>query len=271
MARRKKQNEEEQQENFDDINNDVDDTFGLPEVDYQPLNRNEPKADPEPAVEQEAEIEPEPVNEIYEVREEQVESYHEEEPVHHDELVDEDHSEYKSAYAYMEEDRSPLWPKVVGIIVVLLLLAGGAYYYFGVHQPQQELRAEEARLEEANRAAEAKRLNDERIAAELRAQADQRMQDSLANLQKTGSLERLSGRTGRYYVVVASAIDDDLLEDYANKLVKQGSSVRIIPPFGKTKFHRLAIDDKETYEEAQASADGMKGGDFGNELWVVRY
>jgi hypothetical protein len=46
---------------------------------------------------------------------------------------------------------------------------------------------------------------------------------------------------------------------------------KIIPPFGKSKFHRLAIAEGETYAAAQATADGMKGGDYGNEVWVVKY
>ena len=75
-----------------------------------------------------------------------------------------------------------------------------------------------------------------------------------------------------YHVVVASAIDDDLLMDYANKLIKQGKNVKIIPPGGKNgKFYRLAVESKETYDDAQASADGMKGGDYGDQLWVMRY
>jgi hypothetical protein len=51
MARRKKQNEDEQ--NNDNINNESDDTFGLPEVEYEPLKRDEPKEEvqPEPVVE----------------------------------------------------------------------------------------------------------------------------------------------------------------------------------------------------------------------------
>jgi hypothetical protein len=42
MARRKKQNEES--ENLNNTTNESDDTFGLPEIEYEPLKRGEPVA-----------------------------------------------------------------------------------------------------------------------------------------------------------------------------------------------------------------------------------
>lgn len=274
MARRKKQNEEEQQ-NAENINNESDDTFGLPEVDYQPLKRDEPRVEAEPEPTPEPQPEPEPVVEkepVYErsyepVEEQAVEEIHEED---HNHIHEDDHHEYKSVYSYMEENKNPQWPKILGFLLVFLI-AAGVVYYFAFHLPekekekariaqQAELRRKQAVLDEAKRAEE-----------QLVRDREQRRLDSLANLPKTGSLETLSGRTGRYYVVVASAIDVDLLTDFGKELVSKGSNVRIIPPFGKTKFNRLAVDVKDTYDEAQATADGMKGGDFGDQIWVVRY
>ena len=49
MARKKKQTTEEPQENLDN----TDDTFGLPEVEYQPLKRDEPVKAEEPVQEPE--------------------------------------------------------------------------------------------------------------------------------------------------------------------------------------------------------------------------
>jgi hypothetical protein len=300
MARRKKQNEDdaskENQENpehSDNINNDAsDDTFGLPEVDYQPIQRDEPleempPSEPidepaaapvdepveQPSYEEPAYTQPEaPADEpssAFETHEEvrpPETAYEEHHPA-------EEHHEYHSRYAYMEENDQPVWPKVLAIIL-LILLAGSAIYYFAFYRPQQQQaeqmerdrdREERERIlrAERDRQAELKRLQDE---------AAQRKADSLANLPKEGSIERLSGRTGQYWVVVASAIDDDLLMDFAQKLSKNGRRVRIIPPFGKDgKFHRLAIESRDNYADAQATADGMKGGEFGDQLWVVRY
>ena len=287
MARRKKQNEDDtskdNQENPDhteNINNDAsDDTFGLPEVDYEPIQRDEPLEEPsepigppseDPTYEvppYQAEVPTDEPSAVYESREEIRHS----EPVYEEHPVEE-HQEYHSRYAYMEENNQPVWPKVVAI-VLLILLAGSALYYFAYYRPQQqeaeqrdrdlrEQREQNLRAER-DRQAELKRLQDE---------AAQRRADSIASIPKEGSIERLSGRTGQYWVVVASAIDDDLLLDFAQQLSKNGRQVRIIPPFGKQgKFHRLAIESRDNYADAQAVADGMKGGEFGDQLWVVRY
>ncbi|MFM7195677.1 MAG: hypothetical protein ACKOYP_12980, partial [Bacteroidota bacterium] len=76
--------------------------------------------------------------------------------------------------------------------------------------------------------------------------------------------------TKRYYVVVASSLDADLLMDRAKKLSASGVSCKIIPPFGQWKFHRLGILDQETFALAQAKADESKA-TYGNDIWVMRY
>jgi len=71
-------------------------------------------------------------------------------------------------------------------------------------------------------------------------------------------------------VVVASAIDGDLLMDNANKLKNNGVSSKIIPPFGKHKFYRLAVADGDTFEAAQDIANAKKT-EFGEATWVIKY
>lgn len=259
MARRKKQNEEQPNENQDNINSESDDTFGLPEIEYEPLKREEPQASvEEPAYSTRQEETPTP------------EQLPEPEPTEED-IVEEHQTEYRSAYSYMEEDKPSVWPKILGFALILLV-AGGIIWYFAMYQPKQKAAAERERQEQLARAEAARKKEADRLAEERRLADEQRRLDSLANAKpKEGVIEALSGRTGRYYVVVASAVDDDLLMDFANKLSKKGTSCKLIPPFGKHKFYRLAVDEKDTYADAQTTADGMKGGDFGDQIWVIRY
>jgi hypothetical protein len=265
MARKKK-NEDEPQDNQDKINNESDDTFGLPEVEYEPLKRDEPVVEPTPEPVNKPVEEPvyeRPVEDQYEVKQEgQGASYR-------DENTHQDLHEYAATYHY--EPEKPMWPKILGVLALLLIIGAGVYY-FVVYKPEQDkIAGEKARREEA---AEARRKREADAAAlrdKAKADTEQRRLDSLANIPKVGTVEVLSERTGQYYVVVASAIDDDLIMDRANNLTKTGKSLKVIPPFGKTKFYRLAVDAKDNYTDAQASADGMKGGEFGDQLWVVRY
>jgi hypothetical protein len=268
MAKRKKLNEDEPKENPDNINNESDDTFGLPEVEYEPIKRDELRQD---------EVEPERViHEERTVREETTYTTREDEPIEHNEVTEEIHEEvvedpqeYRSAYSYMEEEK-PVWPKVLAGLLALLVV-GLLIWYFAFYQPKQRELDEIARREASVREDAARRKEADRIAELKRQENEQRRLDSLASIPKVGSIQTLSGRTGRYYVVVASAIDDDLLMDYANKLVKKGMNCTLIPPHGKAKFYRLAVEARDSREDAQATADEMKGGDFANKLWVARY
>jgi hypothetical protein len=100
-----------------------------------------------------------------------------------------------------------------------------------------------------------------------------RISDSLAAIAAKpaiGTIETLEGRTGLYYVVVASDIDDDLLMDYAKELSSKGVSSKIIPPHGRVRFYRLAIADGDSFANAQATADGLKT-DYGDRVWVTKY
>jgi hypothetical protein len=285
MARKKKNDEapienQDNQDNQDNLSNPSDDTFGLPEVEYEPLKRDqtEPPVDAaaeEPVVEEpvQEKVAEEPVYERpYETTETTPTDPVEETVAYEQPVQPQEHYAGYSggSYAYEPEKPSP-WPKVLGIGLIILLLLGGVYY-FAIYKPEQVAK-KELELKERNAAAAAERKRRaEALAAQQQRDAEQRRLDSLNAIPKVGTLEVLSQRTGQYYVVVASAIDDDLLTDFANRLVSEGKSVKLIPPFGrKGKFYRLAVDSKETYEDAQALADGMKGGDFGDQLWVVRY
>ncbi len=247
MARRKKQNEES--ENLNNTTNESDDTFGLPEIEYEPLKRDEPVEEEPRVTETVAEETP-----SYEAQQESVSN-----------------EEEQYVPDYLQEERSSNMPTILAVLVIVLL-AGVAVWFFGFHQPKvraeeekirvaQELENEKARKQQADLLAEQKRIEDEK-----------RVADSLASAKPSeGAIETLSERSGRYYVVVASAIDDDLIMDYAKDLSKKGVSSKIIPPFGKTKFYRIAIDVADTYADAQTNADSKKGGDYGNDVWVVKY
>lgn len=262
MARRKKLSDEQSTENTDNIHQESDDNFGLPEVEYQPLNREDSTPVEEPA---------ESTHASYTSQEETVEPEYVEPVSSRDEDVLEDDSAYAPVHTYEEDEPAAVWPKVL-IAIVILAVVGGAAWYFGYERPRQQAQVEQEQREALARDEATKRAESLRLAEQQRLEDERRRADSLTNLTPAeGSVEALTERTGRYYVVIASAIDDDLIKDYATKLSKNGAVCRIIPPFGKTKFSRLAVDVKDTYADAQSTADGMKGGDYGNEIWVVRY
>ena len=124
MARKKKQTPEPPPENLDN----TDDTFGLPEVEYQPLKRDEPEKTEEPLPQDEPEQTdapevviineaPEPASEPPPPPVETPAFQFKDEPVHeepHKESVferpsdEEDHDPYEPTYWYQQEPE--VWP-----------------------------------------------------------------------------------------------------------------------------------------------------------------
>jgi hypothetical protein len=271
MARRKKEPEDQPQENADqnagsaDQNAGTDDTFGLPEIEYEPINRESTSApdvkppEPQPEINQPEYTEPE---------------YIKEQPVTHTTMERDEvpQNEYTSSYYNNDDDEgnSP-WPKILGVAAILLII-GGAIWFFGFHKPKQEAEAK-AKAEQEERARnEASRIEDERMAEQTRLAAEERRKaDSLASATPAaGSIETLNERTGRYYVVIASAIDGDLIMDYAQKLSQKGISAKIIAPYGRVRFHRLTIAEGDTFMTTQQKADDLKS-EYTSDVWVIKY
>lgn len=247
MARRKKTDDDQPEENAGN-GNDSDETFGLPEIEYEPLDRDKPS-------------EPETVSEVSS-SEERYQSEATDEPAQT--------SQPQYTYMYNEEEKPSNGPKIF-LIILLLVVAGGAAWYFMYYKPKKDEQARIAAQEraEADRLAAIEQARRDSLARI--AEREQFIADSLANLQtQGGSIQILEERTGQWHVVIASAIDDDLLMDYAKKLSAKGVSSKIIPPFGNTKFYRLTIADGETYTSTQEIADGYKD-EYGDAVWVLKY
>ncbi|MBK8292963.1 MAG: hypothetical protein IPK96_20530 [Flammeovirgaceae bacterium] len=230
MAKRKDKDPQEN-ENLNDGNN-AEDSFGLPDIEYKPLENPEPE-------QSQTKIE-EPMRESY-------------------------------TYKPEEEPKSNA-PVVIAIIIGLVLVVAAFLIYQYVYKPQA---AEKQKKEIAAKAADKlKKEEAARLAREREAEEQRKRDEAAAAIVAKpvdGTVETLTGRTGRYYVVIASAVDGDLIMDYAKKLSAKGTGSKIIPPFGKWKFYRLTTGgDFDTYALAQSSADSAKP-EFGEGAWVIKY
>ena len=244
MAKRKKTDDDLPEENVE--NTSDADNFGLPDIDYKPIERND-NVSPE--------VEPEQTAPEF-----QESNYRSEEQSKADQS-------YSYAAPAEEKSRAPV---VIGIVIAAVVVIAGFLIYNFVYKPKAEKEKQEqlAKVAAAKRAAEAARVAKEREEAErLKREAD----EAAANAKPAiGTIEILSTPTKRYYVVVTSGIDADLTMDYAKKLGSKGVSTKIIPPFGKWKFNRLAIGDFDTFALAQTNADGAKT-EYGDGVWVIKY
>lgn len=85
-----------------------------------------------------------------------------------------------------------------------------------------------------------------------------------------GVVERIDDRTGRFYVVVSSSIDEDLAMDYANKLAKEGNVAKIIKHDTQSHvFYRVSLADYSTREEAESAVPSYDS--YGEGVWALKY
>ena len=242
MAKKKKINEDLPNENQE--TNDASDNFGLPDIEYKPLDRVE-----EVVVSEKTTIttfESEPSNN-------ETDMSNDEQP----QVVFEDE----------EKSSSGLW---IGIVAIVVIALAGFLIYKYVYVPRQLAKQEQIEKDAAAKKlaeAEAARLALQQEEERKRLEAEAAAKNAKPAL---GTIETLSARTGRYYVVITSAIDDDLIMDKAKVVSGKGVSTKIIPPFAKWKFFRLTIGDYDTYAIAQTNADAAKA-DYGSGVWVIKY
>lgn len=218
---------------------DEDDDYGLENVDYDPINRDE-------------------------------------------------YAEYQTGGEAQQEEEKPAFDKDkykqsnVGLIValvVILLLGGAAAGYFFWWQPKQEAEAKAKQEEELKAKKEQERKDSiarvEQEAARLEAARRQAEQDSIdaANAQpEVGSINTITEKTGRSFVVVGSFVDEDFAMDFAKRLTEQGKSVSILAPADGRGFYRVAVADFENYADAMNSAEEVKTeGSYGADIWALRY
>lgn len=249
MAKRKKTNEDLPEENIENTNDA--DNFGLPDVDYKPIDRDESVSSETTSDQASRDPEPQESNSRYNQSEEQPRE--------------------EQGYVYQAPaDEKSKAPIIIGVVIAAVVVIAGFLIYNFVYKPKVEKEKQEqlAKAAAVKKAAEAARLAKEKAEAERK----QREADEAAAKAKPveGTIEILSAPTKRYYVVITSAIDADLNMDYAKKLSAKGVSSKIIPPFGKWKFNRLAIGDYDTFALAQTNADAAKT-EYGAGVWVIRY
>jgi len=93
---------------------------------------------------------------------------------------------------------------------------------------------------------------------------------TVAQPTSSGGVTVLSAKTGRAYLIVASFADLASAQKHSNKLVSQGESPTIIPPFGGAANHRVAVASFDSFSVAAGKVDEYRQ-KLGSGVWVLRY
>ena len=174
-----------------------------------------------------------------------------------------DEDEYRSSY--YEEDynkkKSPIGWIIFAILIIIAIIIGGFWWMNRDVEPDLSKVSETPMpvIEQPVQEAEPEVVEVE---------PDVMVDDQPMN---TGAgVFEINEPTGRYHVIVACAIDVDLLTDYANKLAKDGMTCNILAPSGKRLFYRLSVADYVSLDDATIKSEESKS-TFGEDVWVIRY
>jgi predicted nucleic acid-binding Zn-ribbon protein len=256
-------NDDELNKDQEDNINEADDSFGLPDLEFNELDEESAEEEPTHSDSEDADETAESSDEV-----EATESYAEEESEAYN-AVEEEAEPPKPSYVPPEPESNA--PKIIAFVVIVVI-ATVAIWYFGFYRPQ--VAAEKARIEAADNKAKADALAAEKKrAAEQRLAAEEAVNEA-ADVDEQASQESIfstiSESTGRYYIVIESFVDSDMAADYGKELATKGFSTALLSPQGKRKFHRLTVGDYETFVAAQEEANRLKA-EFGEDLWVLKY
>ncbi len=246
-------NEDEENNKKKSDNEDDSDNFGLPEVEGT-NEKNKEMDDPFTNTWNEKKEEDQPIfsSASEEYKEESYESGYSYEEKHDE--PEARNEEYKSAAYYEEtygQKKSPVgWIIVIVLFVIAIAAAAIWYFTMGKEEPpiQTQQVVQQPTPEPEPEPEPVKPKEPEKVAG----------------------VYELDQPIGRYHVIVASSVDKDLVRDYAFKLAKKNMACYILAPRGNKKFHRLSVADYQTVNEAALKAEQLKG-EFGSDVWVIRY
>ncbi|GAA5031024.1 hypothetical protein GCM10011506_21610 [Marivirga lumbricoides] len=252
MAKKDKNEDEYKDENFDNSYNQNDEDFGLPDLDDESTSEQnetsyeEPHASDDTDSERLSDVE-EPSDSPYlddTTEPEQSQTY--------DEIYEEDNH----MPAYEPPKKQSVAPIIITLSILVVLAAVLVYFFFFKESEPPKMAKEPVKdtttyvVEKPVEVEEPEVVEPEE--------------------PKIGVVNTLSTRTGRSYVVVGSFFDADMAGDYAEDLANQGMNAYIIPPFGKSKFNRVAIEETASFSDANARASELAG-QFKEQPWPLKY
>jgi cell division septation protein DedD len=243
MAKKDKKDEEYKDENLHNQPEQDDEDFGLPDLDNDDDSDSSDDFDAQEDTSASVEIEQENTDDPFDSDEE-----YDPNP-----FGDDDDDEPASTYTPPKKQSAA---PIIITLSLIVIIACALLYYFFLREPEKEPVAEEPVKDTTSYVVE-KPVEPEPEVIEPAEPAE-------------GMVNTLNSRTGRSYVVVGSFFDEDLAKDYADKLTKEGTNAYIIPPFGKSKFNRVAIEETESFAKASTRATELAG-QYKEQPWPLKY
>jgi cell division septation protein DedD len=248
MAKKDKKDEEYKDENLQNEPEQDDEDFGLPDLD------DDSDSDKDSSTSASEESQDETSFDTSETSEETVVASSDQDKEYDpDPFGDDKEEEPESTYTPPKKQSAA--PIIITLSIIVILACALVYYFF-LREPDKEPVAQKPVKDTTSYVVE-KPVDPEPEVIEPSEPTE-------------GVVNTLNSRSGRSYVVVGSFFDEDLAMDYAEKLTKGGTDAYIIPPFGKSKFTRVAIQETESFAAASTRATELSG-QYKEQPWPLKY
>jgi hypothetical protein len=154
-----------------------------------------------------------------------------------------------------EKGSSYTW--LVMLLVLALVIAGGWFYYQNANEGESEVASVEPVAEEQ---------------VSVPAPPAQEVVEAPVEEEEMFTLTEIKSRGDRtrYFLVVASFIDEDLAKDHAEQLHENKMNTFLVYPYGEIAYYRLAIGQYESFALAAEEIEKVKD-NFKENLWVLKY
>ena len=211
---------------------DDDDDFGLPEVNFDPVNRKEEPGTPK---------EEAPKPEAAATKKEVIDQHRTTKPK-------DDNNEGK-----------PVYGPIVTALVVIVVLAGIAVWLLFGGGLDMFKKKEVAKKDPPPKVV--KKPAPKPVKKEV-----------VVNPEPAAGIDTIGYGTGRYYVVVGSFIDDDVALDFCKQIEASGKRAIVLDPSGTvSKYYRVAVGkDYATEQEAKDAAKALAG-QYGSDPYPKKY
>ncbi|WP_296623447.1 hypothetical protein [Marivirga sp.] len=251
MAKKDKKDEEYKDENLHNKPEQDDEDFGLPDLDDDSDSSDDFDSDQDTVDESETTETSFDTSETTET----TSTSDAEEDFEYDPDPFGDEEEEEPVPTYTPPKKESAAPIIITLSIIILIAVALIYYFF-LREPEKEP-VVQAPVKDTTSYVVEKPVEPEPEVIEPEEPTE-------------GVVNTLNSRTGRSYVVVGSFFDDDLAQDYAEDLIKNGTNAYIIPPFGKSKFTRVAIEETENFATASTRATELSG-QFKEQPWPLKY
>ena len=247
MAKKDKKDDEYKDENIHNQPEQDDEDFGLPDLNDEANEPEDEYSQTEEEIASEASFDTDETSDspIYE------------EQIDEDTFVSDEYEEEELVSTGYQPPRKQSAAPIIITFSIIVILACVAVWYLFIRKPVKEEPIVQAPIEDTTTYVVEKPIDREPEVIE-------------PEEPQVGEINILNSRTGRSYVVVGSFFDEDLAQDYAKELIKSGTNAYIIPPFGKSKFNRVAIEENTTFADASVRATELAG-QYKEQPWPLKY